>query len=200
MSSGVPGEKFEPRQTTDTSDCTPDPSKSLKLPPPRQALIDDILALYSCQPTIKRVERYTPDCVYDDLFGYANDRHKVAAQWFALPKMFKSSENMGYEITKNEDQLIQFKSEQKWTFRLVPISKTIKSLISLSLEPESAGSDSPRIIYHKDQANDKDYSHEGLGFRLKKWQADNLPNYMNQEEVKYFEKDKGAAKAAPNKD
>ena len=28
-----------------------------------EALVDDILALYSCEPTIKRVERYTPDCV-----------------------------------------------------------------------------------------------------------------------------------------
>jgi hypothetical protein len=85
----APGEQFEVRQTSTSEDYTPDPSKSLPLSPARQALVDDIIALYSCEPTIKRVERYTADCVYDDQFVYANDRYKMAGQWFALPKLFK---------------------------------------------------------------------------------------------------------------
>jgi len=64
---GMPGENFEQRQTATSEDFTPDPSKSLKLSPARQALIDDIIALYSCEPTIRRVERYTPDCVVSRL-------------------------------------------------------------------------------------------------------------------------------------
>jgi len=44
------------------------------------------------------------------------------------------------------------------------------------------------------RANDKDYSHEGAGFSFKKWQADQVAKHMSAEEVKYFEKDKGAAK------
>jgi hypothetical protein len=88
--SSAPGEEFEVRQTSTSEDYTPDPSKSLPLSPARQALVDDIIALYSCEPTIKRVERYTPDCVYDDQFVYANDRYKMAGQWFALPKLFKA--------------------------------------------------------------------------------------------------------------
>ena len=75
--SSAPGEQFEVRQTSTSEDYTPDPSKSIKLSPARQALVDDIIALYSCQPTIKRVERYTADCVYDDQFVYANDRYKM---------------------------------------------------------------------------------------------------------------------------
>lgn len=78
----VPGENFEPRQTSTTDDYSPNPSKSIKLEPARQRLVDDILALYSCQPTIERVKRYTPDCVYDDQFVYANDRFKMAGQWY----------------------------------------------------------------------------------------------------------------------
>lgn len=108
----APGEQFEVRQTMTTEDMTPDPSKSIKLSPQRQALVDDIIALYSCEPTIKRVERYTPDCVYDDQFVYANDRYKMAGQWFALPKLFKASVNEKYEIIKNDRDLIQFKNEQ----------------------------------------------------------------------------------------
>lgn len=66
--SSKPGEEFEVRQTSTSEDYTPDPSKSIKLSPQRQALIDDIIALYSCEPTVRRVERYTADCVYDDQF------------------------------------------------------------------------------------------------------------------------------------
>lgn len=99
----APGEQHEVRQTTTTEDMKPNPSQSLPLSAARQALVDDIIALYSCEPTIKRVERYTPDCVYDDQFVYANDRYKMAGQWFALPKLFKESRNEGYEVIKNED-------------------------------------------------------------------------------------------------
>src|ERR1700712_4227608 len=59
----TPGENFEVRQTSATEDWHPDPSKSPPISPARQALIDDIIALYSCEPTIERVKRYTPDCV-----------------------------------------------------------------------------------------------------------------------------------------
>lgn len=70
----APGEAFEVRQTSATEDWHPDPTKSIPLDKARQALIDDIIALYSCEPTVERVKRYTPDCVYDDQFVYANDR------------------------------------------------------------------------------------------------------------------------------
>jgi len=33
-----------------------------------------------------------------------------------------------------------------------------------------------------------------VGFSFKKWQADNVMKRMDSDEVKYFEKDKGAAK------
>lgn len=111
-SAKAPGENFEVRQTSSTEDWHPDPSKSIPLSPARQALIDDIIALYSCQPTIERVKRYTPDCVYDDQFVYANDRYKMAGQWFALPKLFKDSKNEGYQVVRSDDEVIQFKNEQ----------------------------------------------------------------------------------------
>lgn len=110
--SSLPGEHFEPRQTATSEDYTPDPSKSLPLNPARQRLVDDIIALYSCQPTVQRVKRYTSDCVYDDQFVYANDRYKMAGQWFALPKLFKASVNEGYQVIRSDDEMIQFKNKQ----------------------------------------------------------------------------------------
>ena len=108
----VPGEQFEARQTAPSDDYTPDPSKSIKLSPARQALVDDILALYACEPTVERVKRYTPDCVYDDQFVYANDRYKMAGQWFALPKLFKAAKIERYQVVVNDRDLIQFKNEE----------------------------------------------------------------------------------------
>ena len=84
----TPGEQYEARQTKDSEDYKPDPSKSFPLSPARQALVDDIIALYSCEPTVERVKRYTPDCVYDDQFVYANDRYKMAVS----PPTLKSSQ------------------------------------------------------------------------------------------------------------
>jgi len=192
--SDAPGEQFEPRQTATSEDYEPDPSKSIKLSPQRQALVDDIIALYSCQPTIQRVKRYTPDCVYDDQFVYANDRYKMAGQWFALPKLFNASINESYQVIRSDDDVIQFKNKQSWTFRLIPKTATITGLVTLSLDPATKDSQFMQIKYHKDQANDKDYSHEGVGFSFKKWQADNVVKHMDTPELKEFEQDKGANK------
>lgn len=58
--SGQPGEQVEPRQTLPSEDMEPNPANSIPLPPNRQRLIDDVIALYSCQPSIERVARYAP--------------------------------------------------------------------------------------------------------------------------------------------
>ncbi|WWC64653.1 uncharacterized protein I303_107264 [Kwoniella dejecticola CBS 10117] len=192
--SGVTGESVEPRQTLPTEDMEPDPSKSIPLPPNRQKLIDDVIALYSCQPTIERVARYAPACVYDDQFVYANDRYKMAGQWFGLPKLFPASKNLGYEIVKNDDTLIQFKNKQRWSFHLIPKKATINALVSLVLDPATKDSDFPLILYHKDQANEKDYSHEGFGFSFKKTQADMVMKLMSDKNVKVFKGDENATK------
>ena len=83
---------------------------------------------------------------------------------------------------------------QSWTFLGIPKTATINALVSLSLDPDSINTDFIRVKYHKDQANDKDYSHEGLGFSFKKWQADNVVKKLDVEEIKEFEADKGAGK------
>jgi len=193
-SSHAPDERFEPRQTSTSEEYTPHPEKSLPLNKQRQELVDDIIALYSCQPTVQRVKRYTPDCIYDDQFVYANNRYKMAGQWFALPKLFKKSVNEGYEVIRCDDEIIQFKNKQSWTFRLIPQTATITGLVSLTLDPATRDSDFMQIKYHKDQANENDFSHEVLGFSFKKWQADNVVKYMDAPELKEFEADRNAGK------
>jgi hypothetical protein len=140
------------------------------------------------------VKGYTPDCVYDDQFVYANDRHKMAGQWFALPKPFNASINESYEVIRSDDDLIQFKNKQSWTFKLILKTAVITGLVSLSLDPATRDSEFMQVKYHKDQANDKDYSHEGLGFTFKKWQAGNVVKHMDAPELKEFEADRNAVK------
>jgi hypothetical protein len=53
------------------------------------------------------------------------------------------------------------------------------------------------VKYHKDQTNDKDYSHEGLGFSFKKWQADQVAKHMDGKEVEAFKADARAGKEEP---
>lgn len=77
---------------------------------------------------------------------------------------------------------------------MIPKTATINALVSLSLDPATIDSDFIQVKYHKDQANDKDYSHEGVGFSFKKWQADQVMKLMDSPEVKVFEADKGAGK------
>ncbi|KAI1082427.1 hypothetical protein F5B20DRAFT_569104 [Whalleya microplaca] len=190
----LPGEHFEARQTHATGDYTPDAAKSLPLSPARRRLVEDVVALYEMRPSVERVRRYTPDCVYNDQFVYANDRYKMAGQWFALPKLFKSARSHGYQVVTNDRDLIQFRHEEEWTFKIIPKTAVINALVSLSLDPDTVDTDFIRIKYHKDQANDKDYSNEGLGASFKKWQADNVVKWMDSPEVKAFEADKDAAK------
>ena len=84
----APGENLDVRQTSKPEDWHPDTSKSLPLDKARHVLLDDIIALYTCEPTIERVKRYTPDCLYDDHFVYANNRYT------------NSSEISGMQLTK----------------------------------------------------------------------------------------------------
>ena len=81
----------------------------------------------------------------------------------------------------------------------MPKTARINAIVSLSLDPDTIDSDFIQVKFHKDQANEKDYSHEGLGFNFKKWQADHVSEYMDNENVEYFKADAKAAKEPPRK-
>ncbi|KAI6083470.1 hypothetical protein F4821DRAFT_262854 [Hypoxylon rubiginosum] len=81
-----------------------------------------------------------------DQFVYANDRYKVAGQWFALPKLFKRREP---RITSRY-QRPGLDPVQAWTFKIIPKTAVINALVSLSLNPGFVDSDFIRIEYHKD--------------------------------------------------
>lgn len=125
----------------------PDPSRSLPLSAARQALVNDIIALYSCHPTRERILRYTPDCVYDDQFVHADDRYKVAGQWYALPQLFEASINEGYQVVRNDSKVIQFKIAQ--VSSPFPLHRPGLTLRDVDVQDDCAGRNS-------EQARDAD--------------------------------------------
>lgn len=89
---------------------------------------------------------------------------------------------------------------------------TIYALLTLSLHPDTVESSFRQGTYHNDRANDSDLNHDGVTFSFKRG-VDTVAKYIDSEEIKYFERDKGAAKEevrrygtgkeeghAPNKD
>ncbi|KAK4243757.1 hypothetical protein C7999DRAFT_44487 [Corynascus novoguineensis] len=190
----LPGKFFEPRQNDPMGDYTPNPDKSLPLSPARQALVDNIISLYEMGASVERIMRYTPDAVYNDELGYADDRYKIAGQWFGLPYIINEAKSRGHQVVTNDRDLIQFLHHMEWHPKLVPKTITLRSLVSLSLDPATVDADFIRVKYHKDQASAKDYDNEGVGVMLKKWQANATAKMLGtvDPELKAFAPDKGA--------
>lgn len=72
----------------------------------------------------------------------------MAGQWFALSKLLNAPVNEEYEIVKNNRDLIRFKTEQSWTFRLIAKTTTISVLMSLSLDPGTVDGEFIQVKYH----------------------------------------------------
>ena len=69
-----------------------------------------------------------------------------------------------------------------------------RSLVSLSLDPATVDDDFIRVKYHKDQAYAEDYTNEGVGAMLKKWQAEMTAGILGtvNSGLEAFACDKGA--------
>lgn len=79
-----------------------------------------------------------------------------------------SSKTLATEIVSSTDTELIFKMKQEYTPRIINFTKSVNSLISLTLDAEG------KVKYHKDMWNEKDYSHEGLGKIMKTLNGDHL--------------------------
>lgn len=85
-----------------------------------------------------------------------------------IPKVMASSKTLATEIVLSEPDKLIFKMRQEYTPRVAHFSKSVNSLITLTLDEEG------KVKYHKDMWNDKDYSHDGLGKVMKTLNGDYL--------------------------
>lgn len=114
---------------------------------------------------------YSEDAVYDDPLSYCDNRYKIAGQWYGIPKLFKTSTTLGTEVVKSSHDELIFKLRQEYVFQGGIAKKVVDSLVSLGV----TGDDGKEVVkYHKDMWNEKDYSHQGIGFLFKKMNGDYL--------------------------
>ncbi|KAL9591738.1 MAG: hypothetical protein Q9179_007419, partial [Wetmoreana sp. 5 TL-2023] len=85
-----------------------------------------------------------------------------------IPKLFASTRTLATEVVSSTPTTLAWKQAQEYTPKLVHWSKTVNSLVTCTLDEDG------KVVYHKDQWNHKDYSHEGLGKVLKTLNGDYL--------------------------
>jgi hypothetical protein len=73
----------------------------------------------------------------------------------------------------------------------VLVTPTIDALVTLTLDPETLNSDTMRVKHHREQASEKNYNRELLGFTFKKWQADQVAKHLDSPEIEAFKGDMG---------
>ena len=71
-------------------------------------------------------------------------------------------------MVSNEPKLLVFKMQREYTPRIVHFTKSVNSLVSLTLD------DQEKVKYHKEMWNHNDYSHKGLGKVMKTLNGDQL--------------------------
>ncbi|KAL8774623.1 MAG: hypothetical protein Q9194_003995 [Teloschistes cf. exilis] len=159
----------DPSQNASTDvDYTPHPESSIKVPPEREAIVKAITNLYSGSASKEDVEVYAEKAVYDDPWSFCDTRYKIAGQWYGIPKVFTSSRTLATEIVLSSPDTLSWKQTQEYTPKLLHYSKAVNSLVTCTLDAEG------KVVYHKEQWNHKDYSHEGLGKVMKTLNGDYL--------------------------
>lgn len=172
-------------------DYEPNPANSISLHSERQHILDSVLRLYSGSGTNDKnstgkqdMHVYAHKAVYDDIASYCDTRYKIAGQWYGIPAVMKSSETREVEVVSStslpegdakEPGAIVFKMKRAWTPKLSSKTFDVNHFVTLSLDrakEEDGEGPSERVKYHKDQWNEKDYSHDGLGKVMKTLNGD----------------------------
>ncbi|KAL8955667.1 MAG: hypothetical protein Q9183_006564 [Haloplaca sp. 2 TL-2023] len=158
-------------------DYTPHPESSLAVPPEREDIVKRITSLYSGSASEEDMLVYAEKAVYDDPWSFCDTRYKIAGQWYdiqpdltitpGIPKLLHSR-TLATEIVLSNSSTLSWKQTQEYTPRLMPVPKAVNSLVTCTLD------ENEKVVYHKDQWNEKDYSHEGLGKVMKTLNGDYL--------------------------
>ena len=83
-------------------------------------------------------------------------------------QVFSKLRTLKTEVVEDSPDVIVFKLQQEYTPAVIHKAMPVNSLVSLTLDKDG------KVRYHKDQWNEKDYSHEGLGKLIKKLNGDYL--------------------------
>ncbi|MCJ1438078.1 hypothetical protein MMC27_007465 [Xylographa pallens] len=159
----------DPSQNAESGvDYEPYPEKSIPISAEHEKIVKAITSLYSGSASKEDMEVYAHDAIYDDPWSYCDTRYKIAGQWYGIPKIMASSKTLATEVVSDKPTEIIYKQKQEYKPRPLYVSKEVNSLVTLTLDGEG------KVRYHKDQWNEKDYSHSGLGKIMKELNGDHL--------------------------
>jgi hypothetical protein len=165
-----PDPSISTHNTCKDADYEPHPEKSIPISSQHQEIVNAITRLYSGSASECDMKVYSASAIYDDPWSYCDSRYKIAGQWYGIPKLF-NSKTLATEIVNDSPQEIIVKLRQEYAVKGVEklgVSKTVDSLVSLTLDEEG------KVKYHKDMWNEKDYSHDGIGKVMKTLNGDHL--------------------------
>ncbi|KAJ6546459.1 hypothetical protein DFH09DRAFT_1040063 [Mycena vulgaris] len=98
-------------------------------------VLADIRELYECRPTAEIFERsWHKDAVFEDPLAHAKGFREYAAQWYAMPKLFATSETVGTRVmssTRAPNRIV-FSQTQRYKNRFM--DKTIESVVTVDLD------------------------------------------------------------------
>ncbi|KAJ7752079.1 hypothetical protein B0H16DRAFT_815450 [Mycena metata] len=129
------GSNVEPLKHRHSSHDRPDTHTELKAD--HQRVLEDIRALYECRPTPEIFNRsWHKDAVFEDPLSKCKGFREYAAQWYAMPKLFKSSETVSTRVmssTRMPNRIV-FSQTQRYKNRF--LDKTISSVVTVDLDDQ----------------------------------------------------------------
>lgn len=91
--------------------------------------------------------------------------------------LFASSKTIKTEVVSDKPTETIFKLQQEYTPKLLHWSKTVNSLVTLTLDEQG------KVKYHKDMWNSKDYTHQGIGQIMKELNGDHLTKVCTSTQI-----------------
>lgn len=123
------------------------------LSPSRQRVLEDVKDLFCGIVSVESLQRSWHDnAVFEDPLSIARGFREVAAQWFALHKLFPKIERLGFRVLSNTTRPNRMicTQRQEYTMRFFHTAKVVESLIIIELD------ENDKIIKLKDKWNGDD--------------------------------------------
>jgi len=123
-----------------------------------QRVLADVRELFECRPTPEIFKRsWHKDAVFEDPISHCKGFREYAAQWYAMPKLFKS-ETVTCRIMSSTHAPNRIVLSQTQRYKNRFMDKTIESVVTIDLD------DGDKIIRLVDQWDGKALpSHWGVG-------------------------------------
>lgn len=102
----------------------------------RNQLVSDIAKLFQSKPSLKRLDHFRDDALFEDPIAFAKGRQYFAPQWYGMPKAFPQSVTKSINVTKNDANEINLDVVQEYTVALIGKKVTIPSNIVIQLDEQ----------------------------------------------------------------